>query len=55
MMMGLRGMEGFLEQWQMYSGDLRGRIILGPTPLLDPRFLLVLGCRPGKRSFPEAK
>ena len=30
--MGVREMEGFLEQWQMDARDLRRRMIRSPTP-----------------------
>ena len=32
MVKGVRDIEGFLEQWQIDTGDLRRRMILAPTP-----------------------
>ena len=31
-MMGVRDIEGFLEQWQVDATDLRRRMIMSPTP-----------------------
>ena len=42
MMMGVREIEGSLEQWQLGIKDLRRRMILAPTPRERERWYAIL-------------
>ena len=52
--MGVRGMDRFLERWEMDTKDLRRRMVLAPTPRERERWqalwLLAQGYPPGSNS-----
>ena len=53
-MKGVRGIEGFLEQWEMGAKDVHRRLILAPTPRERERWYAILLLAQGWRASATA-